>query len=121
MRRLAVVVVVLGLLAMAASAAAQRRPTSEERAAIAKRFDVPAKCLRIRVSTVDERWARMNFKGRKFEDPDCAPHAADGIVVLRHKRGKWRFVTAGSSFDCPVPETPPEVAEDLRIPCDEQM
>ncbi len=121
MRRLATVVVLLGLLVTAASATAQRRPTAGERRAIAKTFDVPAECVKIRVSTVNERWARMHFKGRKFDDPDCRPHAADGIVILRRKGGKWQFVTVGSSFDCPVPDTPPRVAKDLRIPCDEQM
>jgi hypothetical protein len=105
------------VLAAAAVAEAQRKPTPKERTAIAGKFDIPAKCLRIRVSTVNERWARLNYKGRKYDDPDCREHAADGIVVLKRKRGRWRIVTQGSDFECPVPGTPPRVAEDLKIPC----
>ena len=32
--------------------------------------------------------------------------------------GAWRFVTAGSSFDCPVPDVPRRIAKDLKIPCE---
>jgi hypothetical protein len=117
MRRIGVVLALLGVLLTAATADARRKPTRHERAAIAAKFDIPGKCLKIWVSTVNRHWARMEFNGKKFEDPDCKPHAADGVVVLKRKHGKWRMVTAGSSFDCPVPKTPPRVVQDLKIPC----
>ena len=48
----------------------------------------------------------------------CADYAADGVAIFKHRRGKWRFVTAGSSFDCPVPDVPRRIAKDLRIACE---
>jgi hypothetical protein len=117
MKRVAAVIALLVALSVVATADARRKPTRHERAAIAAKFGMPGKCLKIWVSTVNRHWARMEFNGKKYEDPDCQSHAADGVVVLKRKHGKWRMVTAGSDFDCPVPKTPPRVVDDLRIPC----
>jgi hypothetical protein len=38
-------------------------------------------------------------------------------VFKRRKTGGWKFVVAGSSFECPVPRVPPAVVKDLDIPC----
>jgi hypothetical protein len=76
---------------------------------------VPKRCVRVRISTVDQRWARANIRARKAS---CAEHAADGVAVFKRRGGSWRFVTAGSSFDCPVPDVPRRIARDLKIPCD---
>ena len=94
---------------------ARRKPTSKERAAIARAMDRPARCLFIRVSTVSRRWASVRLRNRKRS---CARYAADGVGVFRKRKdGRWRFVTAGSAFDCPVPNVPRRVQRDLRIPC----
>ena len=96
-------------------ALADRAPTKQERAGIAKKVGVPARCLRIRVSTVNTRWASTHVRNARRS---CRRWAADGIAVFkRTKAGGWRFVTAGSAFDCPVPKVPPRVVEDLRIRC----
>jgi hypothetical protein len=120
MRRIAVVTVLLATLALAATADARRKPTKAERASIAAKFDVPGKCLKIFVSTVNHRWARMEFNGKKFDDPDCRPHAADGVVVIHRRHGRWKIVAQGSSFDCPVPDVPKRIVKDLKIRCSEQ-
>jgi hypothetical protein len=47
------------LLLRPTAALADRAPTKAERAGIAKHVDVPLRCLKIRVSTVNTRWASM--------------------------------------------------------------
>jgi hypothetical protein len=103
------------LLWLPVTAQADRPPTKRERADIAKAIGIPKRCLRTRISTVDERWSRTSVRNLK---PSCADHAADGVAVFRRREGKWRFVTAGSSFDCPVPDVPRKIAKDLGIPCE---
>jgi hypothetical protein len=41
------------------------------------------------------------------------------VVVLKHKGNHWKFVTAGSSFNCPdlYSQVPRKVVEDLGIDC----
>jgi hypothetical protein len=113
--RLTLVVSLALALSVPAVAQADRPPTRSERLGIAKSMEIPKRCLRIRVSTVNERWSRASIRNLKAS---CADHVADGIAVFRHRRGAWRFVTAGSSFDCPVPDVPRRIAKDLKIPCE---
>jgi hypothetical protein len=103
------------LVLLPAIALADRPPTERERAGIAKKVGVPARCLKIRVSTVNTRWAKTRIRvARK----SCARWAADGIAVFKRRTGGgWRFITAGSAFDCPVPKVPPRVVADLHIRC----
>jgi hypothetical protein len=97
------------------AAQADRPPTKRERVDIAKAIGVPKRCLHTRISTVNERWSRTSIRNRKAS---CADHAADGIAVFKRRDGRWKFVTAGSSFDCPVPDVPRRIAKDLRVPCE---
>jgi hypothetical protein len=117
MRRVTVVLTLLAVLSVAATADARRKPTTAERTALGKAVGTPGRCLKIFVSTVNEKWARAEFNGKKFDVPSCKAHAADGIVVLHHRHGKWRIVTEGSSFECPVPDVPKRIVKDLKIPC----
>jgi hypothetical protein len=103
------------LLCLPVPAGADRAPTKRERAGVAKAVGVPERCLRTRISTVNQRWSRTSIRNEKAS---CADHAADGVAVFRRRNGKWRFVTAGSSFDCPVPDVPRKIARDLEIPCE---
>jgi hypothetical protein len=103
------------LLCIPVSARADRAPTKRERAGVAKAIGVPKRCLRTRISTVNERWSRTSIRNEKA---DCAEHAADGIAIFKRRNGAWRFVTAGSSFDCPVPDVPRRIAKDLEVPCE---
>jgi hypothetical protein len=103
------------LLTLPAVASADRAPTKRERVEIAKAVGVPKRCLRTRISTVNERWSRTTIRNEKAS---CQEHAADGVAIFKRRGGKWRFVTAGSSFDCPVPDVPRRIAKDLEIPCE---
>jgi hypothetical protein len=102
------------LLCIPVSARADRAPTKRERVGVAKAIGVPKRCLRTRISTVNERWSRTTIRNLKAS---CADHAADGVAVFKRRGDRWRFVTAGSSFDCPVPDVPRRIAKDLEIPC----
>lgn len=115
MRRILPYAVLLLALVPAAPAAADRPATKRERAQVAKAIGVPERCARVRVSTVSRRWSAARMRVRKAS---CRRYAADGVAVFRKRRSGWRFVTAGSSFDCPVPDVPRRIARDLRIPCE---
>jgi hypothetical protein len=106
----------------AVAANADRAPTPNERRAIARATDVPRRCAKIRVSTVATRpkWASVRFK----PGPGCKPYASDGVALLKKKqregrRPRWRFVTAGSDFECADlhEDVPRRVVEDLGIDC----
>jgi hypothetical protein len=121
MRRYAVIV--LASLASAALAApaivhADRKPSHKEKVRIARVVDLPAKCARVRVSTETKKpkWGSVSFRpGPK----SCNQFASNGVTVVRKVVGHWRFVTAGSSFDCQglYAKVPKMVAEDLKITC----
>jgi hypothetical protein len=113
--RLAPVALAALLLAVPAVAHADRAATKREQAAVSKAIGIPKQCVRVRVSTVDERWARASVRNKRAA---CADHVADGVAVFKRSHGAWKFVTAGSSFDCPVPDVPRKIARDLKIPCE---
>jgi hypothetical protein len=104
---------------LVAGAAADRKPTRDERRAIAKKVDLPAKCAKVRISTVteDPEWASVSWKPRPKDK--CQPYARDGVAVERYKNGHWKFITAGSSFTCHAlyRDVPRDVVEDLGIDC----
>jgi hypothetical protein len=113
-KRFALTLLLAGAL-VPALAQADRAPTKREKAAIARAADVPKRCLRVRVSTVNRRWASAY---RRNAREGCERWQADGVAVFkRRKTGGWKFVVAGSSFECPVPRVPPAVVKDLDIPC----
>lgn len=73
-----------------------------------------ASCLRVYISTVNSRWATIQFLYvRRCERLD-----GDGVAVINRTGGRWRFVTAGSEFYCPMPgHIPKRVQADLRLYC----
>ena len=105
------------LLLPVATADARRKATRSEKRAISQVFNAPPKCGKVFVSTVNERWATYQFNHRKIDVSPCEQVAADGVAILKKKRGRWRMVTAGSAFECPVPDTPRKIAKDLRVRC----
>jgi hypothetical protein len=106
-------------LLAAGLASADRPANHDQRRAIAKVVALPTKCTKARISTVtaEPKWAAASWKPHPTDK--CAPYAADGVVVLKLKRDRWKFVTAGSSFDCPdlYRQVPRKVVEDLGIDC----
>ena len=121
MRRYGLVLLVsLATASLAAPAIvhADRKPSHKEKVRIARVVDLPAKCARVRVSTETKKpkWGSVSFRpGPK----DCDPFASNGVTVVRKSVGHWRFVTAGSSFDCSslYAQVPKNVVADLGISC----
>jgi len=119
MRRTAfIAVLALATVFVVASASADRRPSSKEKAQIAKVVGLVPKCATVRVSTVTKKakWATAEWRdgGQR-----CSPFASNGVTVEKKRAGRWRFITSGSSFDCPglYAKVPQPVAKDLRISC----
>jgi len=116
-RALLAIAAAIALLGVSA-ASADRRATHDERRAIAKAVDLPKKCIRARISTVTERpkWALWHWVPRAEK---CEPFASDGVSVLKFKNGRWRFVTAGSSFTCAelYRDVPRKVVRDFELDC----
>jgi hypothetical protein len=111
----------IGLLVPAA-VHASRQPTTQERAQIASVVHLPASCAKVRVSTTTRKpkWGDVAFK---IKSPStCQPLASDGVTIVHKSKGRWRFVTAGSSFQCSelYVQVPQLVIKDLRIKCSNQ-
>jgi hypothetical protein len=106
-------------LVAAVGAQGDRAANKDEKRAIARKMDTPKRCLKVRVSTKTDRpkWASVRWRLRK---PSCERWAADGVAVLKRKGGnRWRFVIAGSDFECQGlwRQVPRRVARDLDIAC----
>ncbi len=118
MRSGAFAAVISAALLLPAVVHADRKPTHKERVRIARVVDLPAKCARVRVSTTTKKpkWGSVAFRPGPAE---CDPFASNGVTVVRKAVGHWRFVTSGSSFDCPglYAKVPQNVVKDLGIGC----
>lgn len=115
--RFAIAMLALALL-LPIVAQAQRKPTSKERAQIAAVVQLPSKCARVKVSTVKKKskWGSVSWRNGGSE---CEPLASNGVTVVKKSHGRWKFVTAGSSFTCTelYAKVPQVVAQDLKISC----
>jgi hypothetical protein len=120
-------VVLLTLLAFPAVAVASKSASKSQRAALLKAFgdkQAAARCLTTLISTANRSWGAVYFTGlwvpaRKMP-PGCAKYAANGITIFHYRSGRWRAVTAGSSFvnsngKCEVPQVPKAVIKDFRL------
>jgi hypothetical protein len=119
MRRAAVALLVcVTALLIAGVASADRKPTPKEKAQIASVVHLPVKCARVRVSTVTKKpkWGSVSWRGGSSV---CDPLASNGVTVAKKTTGRWRFITAGSSFTCGelYAKVPRPIAKDLRIKC----
>jgi hypothetical protein len=114
----AAVVALLAALLLPAAVQASRKPTSKERAQIAAVVQLPSKCARVKVSTVKKKskWGSVSWRNGGSE---CEPLASNGVTVVKKSHGRWKFVTAGSSFTCTelYAKVPQVVAQDLKISC----
>ena len=110
--------IVIAALLVAGVANAERKPNSKERAQIAAVVQLPSKCARVTVSTVKtkSKWGSVSWRNG---GSGCKPLASNGVTVVKKSHGRWKFVTAGSSFDCPglYAKVPQAVAQDLKISC----
>jgi hypothetical protein len=104
MRYLKVLLAIAVLGAYPAVALAHKAPTKRQQAALVKALDgyahepVPGKCLKEQVSTANTSWAEVHFAFPVHIPAVCAKFVADGVVLFHYRAGKWRYVTAGSSF-----------------------
>jgi hypothetical protein len=128
MRYLRVLPVFAVLAVYPALALAHRAPTRSQKAALNTAFNkyvhatVPAHCLRYEVSTANSAWADVEFDGVQKGKliPSCAKFASNGEVIFHLTRGRWRFVTAGSSFvnsngTCGARGVPTSVVKDFKL------
>jgi len=128
MRPMKMLLVLAALAVCPAVALAHTAPTQSQRTALTQAFDryvhaaVPAHCLRDEVSTANRAWAEVEFFGvaRGKLIPSCAKFASNGEVIFHDRNGKWRFVTAGSSFEnsngtCGARGVPKAVMADFKL------
>lgn len=123
------VVVVATAASVPGLAWARRGATADQRAAIVRvvfgaRF--PVRCGVVYISTVNPAWASAQWVG-EVEPIARIPHGcralgSNGVSIVHLEKGRWRAVTAGSSFVCPLagsrvypgqPSVPNRVADDL--------
>jgi hypothetical protein len=117
-RRAVVPVVLIAAFLGAGVAHADRKPTAKEKAQIASVVHLPVICARVRVSTVTKKpkWGSVSWRRGGAQ---CDPLASNGVTVVKKTNGRWRFITAGSSFTCSelYQQVPKPIAKDLGIKC----
>jgi hypothetical protein len=115
---LTAVAALLGVVLIAGVASADRKPTPKERVQIATVVHLPILCARVRVSTETRKpkWGRVSWREGGSQ---CDPLASNGVTVVKKANGRWRLITAGSSFTCSelYEKVPRPVVKDLRIRC----
>lgn len=118
--KLLVVAICLGLLAVPGLAFGRRRASRSERAAVVRAAErqgdigrQQAPCVVIYVSNVNRAWSSLSFPEKPSRA--CLPFEANGVSLYHWSHGRWRFVTAGDEFRCPIGGVPSRVAHDLRV------
>jgi hypothetical protein len=119
--RILVLLVVAGGL-IPAAAFAHRRATKAERnavlAAVVRQGQLSkdqAACQVVTISTANRYYAATTWPGKLSRA--CRRVAANGVIIEHRTARGWQFVTAGSSFQCPIKGVPTRVARDLAV-CD---
>jgi hypothetical protein len=119
-RRVTVSLLALLALAMPAAALARTAVTGAAKTPIVRAAlgaKVPRQCAAVYRSTVDRGWASATFDPQRGWSSRCQKYGSNGVVVLRQTRGRWRVVTEGSDFTCPIRHVPGAVARDLHVSC----
>jgi ribosomal protein S14 len=108
------------MVVLPAAAIAHRRATKRERTAILAAVvhqhqlsKAQAACQVVTVSTVNQRFAALAWPAHLSRA--CVRVAANGVIIEHRTTHGWRFVTAGSSFRCPIKGVPGAVARDLGV------
>jgi hypothetical protein len=111
-------VLALAAVSIVSAASAERKPTLKEKAQIASVVHLPLVCAKVRVSTETKKpkWGKVSWHRGGSQ---CDPLASNGVTVVKKSSGRWRFITAGSSFTCAelYAKVPQAVARDLKISC----
>jgi hypothetical protein len=122
MKRIMSIGIVVGLV-LPAVAVASRVATGSTRTALDRAAapqvpsGMPERCLHAQVTTKEGgNWAEVGFNG--LHHRSCGRWAFNGVVVLRHARRRWEYVTSGSvQLQCGRLGIPVGVREDLHLPC----
>jgi hypothetical protein len=114
------IVLLMALMVVPAAALAHRPATKAERttilAAIVRQRQLTraqAGCQVVTISTVNHNYASATWPAKLSKA--CQRVAANGVIIEHRTSGRWRFVTVGSSFQCPIKGVPTRVARDLRV------
>jgi hypothetical protein len=117
-----VTVSLLALLALAVPAAALARTavtgatkTPIVRAALGAQ--VPRQCAVVYLSTVNRSWSSTTFHPQHGWAARCQKYGSNGVAILHRARSRWRVVTEGSDFSCPIRHVPAAVTRDLGVSC----
>jgi hypothetical protein len=110
----------MALSLVPAAALAHRRATKSERHAVLNAIvhqhqlsGSQAACQVVTISTVNQSYASATWPARLSKA--CQRVAANGVIIEHRKHGRWRFVSVGSSFQCPIRGVPTRVARDLGV------
>ena len=122
MKRIILTIVLIGLV-VPAVAVASRMATGRTRKALDQAASgqlpsgIPERCLFARVTTKDGgKWAVVGFNSLQYRS--CARWGFNGVVILRHARRRWDYVTEGSAITaCGRFGIPVAVSRDLHLPC----
>lgn len=113
-----IAVVAIAVLSLVAEATASRKPTVKEGIQIATLVHLPIRCAKVRISTETKKpkWGKVSFRPK---DDSCDAFTSNGVSVVKKSSGRWRFITAGSSFECGelYKLVPKAIAKDLGIDC----
>jgi hypothetical protein len=116
----AVIVLAVVAVLVPSAAFAHRRATRAERSALraavvrqGQLSKAQADCQVVMISTVNQSYASLSWPAKLSKA--CRRVAANGVIIEHRKRGHWRFVTVGSSFQCPIKGVPSRVARDLGV------
>jgi glucose/arabinose dehydrogenase len=114
------IALLMALMLVPAAALAHRRATKAERhavlAAIVRQRQLSgsqAACQVVTISTVNQAYASATWPAKLSKT--CQRVAANGVIIEHRTKGRWRFVTVGSSFQCPIKGVPTRVARDLGV------
>lgn len=119
-RRVTIGLLALVALALPAAALARTAVTGTAKTPIvtaALGAQVPRQCAAVFASTVDRSWASATFDPGHGWSSRCQKYGSNGAVILHRTGGRWRVVTEGSAFTCPIRHVPPAVTRDLRVGC----
>jgi hypothetical protein len=120
MRRVIICLAVVACAAFPAFALAHRSaPASEAkaiRAAAVKAHQISSKqarCMDVAISSANGSYAEISWP--RHMSNTCMRVAADGVIVMHRRAATWAFVTAGSSFTCPIRNIPASVSRDFGL------
>lgn len=120
MRRVIICIALVTCAVVPAAALAHRSASASEakaiRAAAVKAHQISSKqatCMDVAISSANGSYAQISWP--RHLSNTCMRVAADGVIVMHRRADMWTFVTAGSSFTCPIRNVPNSVSHDFGL------